>query len=81
MNSGPWRAPGMVCYHCNKPGHIDRFCRTRKNISDDILVTLEGKIYIETIQAEMKKTWKKKPGVLQEEPVSAPSVEIMEPTN
>lgn len=81
QNNGPWRAPGLVCYHCNKPGHIARFCRSRKNISDDIPVTPEGNIDVDTIQADMNKTWKKKPTVLQEEPVSTPSVENMEPTN
>lgn len=81
MNNGPWRAPGLVCYHCNKSGHIARFCRSRKNILDDIPITLEGKIDVDIVQVDMNKTWKKKPAVLQEEPVSAPSVEISEPTN
>lgn len=81
MNNGPWRAPGLVCYHCNKLGHIARFCRSRKNISDDIPVTLIGDIDVQIVQVDMNKTWKKKPVVSQEEPVSAPSVEILEPTN
>lgn len=82
MNNEPWRAPGMVWYHCNKPYHIARFYRTRKNISDDILVTPEGKIDIETVQADMKKTQKKNPEeVIQVEPVSAPSVEVAELAN
>lgn len=54
----------------------------RKNISDDIPVTPEGKIDVETIQVDMKKTWKKKPEeVSQEEPIFAPSVEVTEPAN
>lgn len=76
MYSGPWRATGLVCYHCNKLGHIVRFCRSRKSISNDIPVTQEGEIDVEKVQGDMKKTWKKKPIMLEEEPISAPSVEI-----
>lgn len=30
-NAGPWRSFGMTFYHCHKPGHMTKFCRTRKN--------------------------------------------------
>lgn len=60
MNNAPWRTPGMVCYHCNKLGHTARTYRMRKNLSDNIPITREGKIDVETIQAGMNKTWKKK---------------------
>lgn len=53
-----------------------------KNLLDDIPITLEGKIDVETIQAGMIKTWKKKlEEVSQDEPVSTPNVEVSKPAN
>lgn len=75
VNTGPWRAPGMVCYHCHKSGHISRICKLKKNPLGDIPVDLEGKV-------DMDKIWKNKfEEEPQDVPVSAPSVETSEPAN
>lgn len=82
VNTRPWRTPGMVCYHCNKPGYTARACRLRNNPSGDIPVDPKGKIDVETIQAYMDKTWKNKSKEKpQDVPISAPNVEIPEPKN
>lgn len=56
-NAGPWRASRMAIYHCQKLGHMAKFCRTKKNKQINHYEDQKGKqkVDVEETRVEMNK--------------------------
>lgn len=83
-NARPWKSSGMACYHCNKPGHLEIFCRSRNNKPVNPSKDQKGKqkVNVKEIREEMNWIWKKRSDDSpREEIVPSPSVENPAPVN
>lgn len=56
----------VVCYNCNKSGHIAIFCRSKNvnrkgptNKKINVQTNDKGKVKVDEIKNQMKKTWVK----------------------
>lgn len=66
MNFRPMQG-NIVCYACNKSGHIAKYCRRRnvnrrglKDKNKNVKLNEKGKLKVEEIRDQMNKTWVKK---------------------
>lgn len=83
-NVGPWRASGMVCYHCHQLRHIVKFCRTIRNQLVNQSKDHKGKkqVDVEETREKMNKIWKNKSDEIpSKDPNSSPSVDNSSPEN